>query len=166
DLISQVPNSLESRAGYNSMVRGFGPGTITPTYTIVQTPVLLVTDNWINITALRSLSYAENSTLSIPGVSKVYGLTHPSGDPIPYSSFYQLNTAQQQAMIRSMKPFLGSDGRSAMVWANLSNEPYTDQAISTLTKIRQNINSLQDRKSTRLNSSHVATSYAVFCSKK
>jgi hypothetical protein len=76
-------------------------------------------------------------------VSKVYGLTHPSGDAIPYSSFGQLDTAQQQAMIRSMKPFLGSDGKSAMVWANLSNEPYTDQAISTLTKIRQNINSLQ-----------------------
>jgi len=143
DLIAQVPNSLESRAGYNSMVLGFGPGTITPTYTIVQTPVLLATDNWINVTALRSLSYAENSTRSIPGVSKVYGLTHPSGDPIPYSSFSQLNTAQQQAMIRSMKPFLGSDGKSALVWANLSNEPYTDQAISTLTKIRQNINSLQ-----------------------
>jgi putative drug exporter of the RND superfamily len=143
DLISQVPNSLESRAGYNSMVRGFGPGTITPTYTIVQTPTLLATDNWINVTALRSLSYAENSTLSISGVSKVYGLTHPSGDPIPYSSFSQLNTAQQQAMIRSMKPFLGSDGKSAMVWANLSNEPYTDQAIATLTKLRQNINVLQ-----------------------
>jgi RND superfamily putative drug exporter len=143
DLISQVPNSLESRAGYNSMVQGFGPGTITPTYTIVQTPVLLATDNWINVTALRSLSYAENSTLSVSGVSKVYGLTHPSGDPIPYSSFSQLNAAQQQAMIRSMKPFLGSDGKSAMVWANLSNEPYTDQAIATLTKIRQNINLLQ-----------------------
>src|SRR6266704_1721378 len=60
------------------MVRGFGPGTITPTYTIVQTPVLLATDNWINVTALRSLSYAENSTLSISGVSKVYGLTNPT----------------------------------------------------------------------------------------
>ncbi|HEV2120868.1 MAG TPA: efflux RND transporter permease subunit [Candidatus Bathyarchaeia archaeon] len=143
DLISQVPISLESRAGYNSMVQGFGPGTITPTYTIVQTPVLLATDNWINITALRSLSYAENSTLSVPGVSKVYGLTHPSGDPIPYSSFMQLNAAQQQTMIRSMKPFLGSDGKSAMVWANLSNEPYTDQAISTLAKIRQNVNGLR-----------------------
>jgi putative drug exporter of the RND superfamily len=143
DLIAQVPNSLESRAGYNSMVQGFGPGTITPTYTVVQTPVLLATDNWINITALRSLSYAENSTLSIPGVSKVYGLTHPSGDPIPYVSFNQLNTAQQQAMIRSMKPFLGSDGKSAMVWANLSNEPYTDQAISTLLKIRKNVVLLQ-----------------------
>ncbi len=143
DLIAQVPNSLESRAGYNSMVQGFGPGTITPTYTIVQTPVLLATDNWINVTALRSLSYAENSTLSISGVSKVYGLTNPSGDPIPYKSFNQLNIAQQQAMIRSMKPFLGSDGKSAMVWANLSDEPYTDQAIATLGRIRQNINTLQ-----------------------
>jgi putative drug exporter of the RND superfamily len=143
DLIAQVPNSLESKAGYNSMVQGFGPGTITPTYTVVQTPVLLATDNWINITALRSLSYAENSTLLIPGVSKVYGLTHPSGDPIPYASFNQLNTAQQQAMIRSMKPFLGSDGKSAMVWADLSNEPYTDQAISTLNQIRKNVNLLQ-----------------------
>jgi RND superfamily putative drug exporter len=143
DLISQVPNSLESRAGYNSMVNGFGPGTITPTYTIVQTPVLLATDNWINVTALRSLSYAENSTLSLTGVSKVYGLTHPSGDPIPYTTFNQLNTAQQESMIRSMKPFLGSDGKSAMVWANLSNEPYTDQAIATLSKIRQNINLLK-----------------------
>src|SRR5438132_1567161 len=58
-------------------------------------------------------------------------------------AFSQLNAAQQQAMIRSMEPFLGSDGKSAMVWANLSNEPYTDKAITTLTKIRQNINSLQ-----------------------
>ena len=143
DLISQVPNSLESKAGYNNMVQGFGPGTITPTYTIVQTPVLLATDNWINITALRSLSFAENSTLSIPGVSKVYGLTHPSGDPIPFASFNQLNTAQQEALIRSMRPFLGSDGKSAMVWADLSNEPYTDQAIATLNQIRKNVNVLQ-----------------------
>src|SRR5439155_2442159 len=74
DLISQAPNPLDSKAGYNSMVRGFGPGTITPTYTIVHTPVLLVTHNWLNVTVLQSLSYAENSTLSIPGESEVYGL--------------------------------------------------------------------------------------------
>src|SRR5690625_6266446 len=41
-----------------------------------------------------------------------------------------------------------------------------------LSKLRQNefsvkkVKSLIDRKSTRLNSSHVATSYAVFCLKK
>ena len=145
DLISQIPTSLESRAGYISMSQGFGPGTITPTYTIVQTPVTLINNNWINITALNALSFAENSTLSIAGVSKVYGVTHPSGNPIPYSKFGQLNSAEQQQMIRSMKPFLGTDGKSAMVWADLANEPYSDAAISTVDHIRSNVNILKSQ---------------------
>jgi putative drug exporter of the RND superfamily len=145
DLIAQIPTSLESRAGYNVMSQAFGAGTVTPTYTIVQTPVTLVTANWINITALQAISYAENSTRAISGVSKVYGLTHPSGDPIPFSSFNQLNTAGQQAMIRSMKPFLGSDGKSGMVWATLSNEPYSDAAIATVARIKDNVATLKNQ---------------------
>ncbi|HYY91302.1 MAG TPA: MMPL family transporter [Candidatus Dormibacteraeota bacterium] len=145
DLISQIPTSLESRAGYNIVSQGFGAGTVTPTYTIVQTPVVLLSGNWINVTALKAISYAENSTLAIPGVSKVYGLTHPSGDPIPFTSFSQLSLPQQQAMILSMKPFLGSDGKSAMVWANLSNEPYSDAAIATVSRIRDNVGILKSQ---------------------
>src|SRR6267143_1525400 len=139
DFIGQVPNALESKAGYNVMSQGFGVGAITPTYTIVKTPVVLVADNWINVTALRSISYAENSTRQINGVSKVYGVTSPSGQPIPYFLFGKLNPAEQQQMIRSMKPFLGGTGKSAMVWAVLSNEPYSDPAIATLNRIRGNI---------------------------
>ena len=145
DLISQIPPSLESKAGYDVVSQGFGAGKVTPTYTIVQTPVVLVTGNWINVTALKAISYAENSTLAVPGVSKVYGLTHPSGDPIPFSSFSQLNLPQQQAMILSMKPFLGSDGKSAMVWADLSNEPYSDAAIATVARIRDNVSTLKSQ---------------------
>jgi RND superfamily putative drug exporter len=145
DLISQIPPSLPSRAGYNVMSQGFGAGTVTPTYTIVQTPVLLVSGDWINVTALKAISLAENSTLAITGVSKVYGLTHPSGDPIPFSTFNELNTAQQQAMITSMKPFLGNDGKSAMVWADLSTEPYSDAAIATVARIRDNVGILKNQ---------------------
>ena len=145
DFIAQIPSTLESRAGYNVMSQGFGAGTVTPTYTIVQTPVLLVSGSWINVTALKAVSYAENSTLAVPGVSKVYGLTHPSGNPIPFTSFGQLNPAQQQAMILSMKPFLGSDGKSAMVWASLSSEPYSDAAIATVARIRENVGSLKSQ---------------------
>ncbi|HEX4920097.1 MAG TPA: MMPL family transporter, partial [Candidatus Bathyarchaeia archaeon] len=101
--------------------------------------------NWINVTALNAISYAENSTLKIAGVSKVYGPTHPSGDPIAYSNFAQLNPAQQQSMLQSMKPFLGSDGKSAMVWADLSSEPYSDSAIATVARIRGNVASLKDQ---------------------
>jgi len=145
DLIGQIPSSLESKSGYNIMSQGFGAGTVTPTYTIVRTPVMLVSGSWINITALKAISIAENSTYSIPGVSKVYGLTHPSGNPIPFASFNQLNLAEQQAMLRSMKPFLGSDGKSAMVWAALDSEPYSDQAIATVARIRDNVNVLKSQ---------------------
>ncbi len=143
DFIAQIPDSLESKAGYNVMSTGFGPGSVTPTYTLVETPAMLVADNWINITALGAISYAENSTLAISGVSKVYGLTHPAGEPIPYFSFNQLNIAEQQQMIRSMKPFLGQSGKSAMVWAVLANEPFSDEAIKTVEKIRGNISNLR-----------------------
>ncbi len=145
DFIAQVPDALESKAGYDSMSAGFGPGAITPTYTIVETPVTLVTSNWVNVTALQAISYAENSTLTLPGVSKVYGLTHPSGEAIPYFAFNQLNSAEQQQMIRSMKPFLGSSGKAAMVWAVLSNEPYSDTAIQTLNRIRDNVGNLKSQ---------------------
>jgi uncharacterized membrane protein YdfJ with MMPL/SSD domain len=145
DLIGQIPSSLESKNGYNTMSQGFGAGTVTPTYTIVKTPVMLVSGGWINVTALNAISLAENSTSAIPGVSKVYGLTHPSGNPIPFASFSQENSAEQQAMIRSMKPFLGSDGKSAMVWADLASEPYSDQAIATVARIRDNVNVLKSQ---------------------
>jgi len=145
DLIGQIPSSLESKNGYNTMSQGFGAGTVTPTYTIVKTPVTLVSGGWINVTALKAISLAENSTSAIPGVSKVYGLTHPSGNPIPFASFSQENSAEQQAMIRSMKPFLGSDGKSAMVWADLASEPYSDQAIATVARIRDNVNVLKSQ---------------------
>ena len=145
DLIGQIPSSLESKNGYNLMSQGFGAGTVTPTYTIVRTPVTLVSGGWINVTALRAISLAENSTSTILGVSKVYGPTHPSGIPIPFDSFGQLNLAEQQAMIRSMTPFLGSDGKSAMVWAALANEPYSDQAIATVARIRANVDVLKSQ---------------------
>jgi uncharacterized membrane protein YdfJ with MMPL/SSD domain len=127
------------------MSQGFGAGAVTPTYTIVETPVMLVSGGWINITALKAISLAENSTAQIPGVSKVYGLTHPSGSPIAFASFNLLNSAEQQAMIRSMKPFLGSTGKSAMVWADLGSEPYSDQAIATVARIRDNVNVLKSQ---------------------
>src|SRR5437660_9248360 len=42
----------------------------------------------------------------------------------------------------------------------------SSRAMSTIRSSRLGRNSCRDRKSTRLNSSHVAISYAVFCLKK
>ena len=143
DLIGQIPNNVESRQGYDAMTNGFGPGAVTPTYTVIETPVTLVTGSTINITALRSLSALENSTLTVPGVSRVYGPTHPFGEAIPYSSFNALDSAEQQQMVDSMKPFVGTSGKSAIVFAVLSYEPYSDNAIQTLGRIREVVTSLR-----------------------
>src|SRR5438045_4849122 len=45
-------------------------------------------------------------------------------------------------------------------------EVITDIARNELKSYRQLLSSLRDRKSTRLNSSHLGISYAVFCLKK
>src|SRR5699024_12603815 len=45
-------------------------------------------------------------------------------------------------------------------------ENYGDMAARLFKEAIQKINSVLDRKSTRLNSSHVSISYAVFCLKK
>ena len=145
DLISQIPDDLGSKQGYIEMTNGFGAGTITPTFTVVETPVQLISGSTINVTALRNISALENSTLAVPGVSRVYGATHPSGEAIPYSSFPKLNTAEQQQMFDSMKPFLGSSGKSAIVFAVLSSEPYSDNSIETISKIRGVVNILQSQ---------------------
>src|SRR6266705_4559503 len=111
DLIGQIPNNVESRQGYDAMTNGFGPGAVTPTYTVIETPVTLVTGSTINITALRSLSALENSTLTVPGVSRVYGPTHPFADPIPYCSFNAVDSAEHQQMVGSMRQFIGTNGK-------------------------------------------------------
>src|SRR5690625_6410075 len=51
-----------------------------------------------------------------------------------------------------------------MIEQELRDDPYAQEAFSKL--LRQAIEEAEDRKSTRLNSSHVAISYAVCCMKK
>src|SRR5690625_5331383 len=56
------------------------------------------------------------------------------------------------------KPIFLSIGYSTCHWCHvMSDESFEDEEVAAL---------LKDRKSTRLNSSHVAISYAVFCLKK
>src|SRR5690554_7621793 len=49
---------------------------------------------------------------------------------------------------------------------DVGNEPYTETASQLLRQPKDLLAIILDRKSTRLNSSHVRISYAVFCLKK
>src|SRR5690625_6548009 len=44
--------------------------------------------------------------------------------------------------------------------------PYNNLSLEEVGQVKEELDSRKDRKSTRLNSSHVAISYAVFCLKK
>src|SRR5690606_40000290 len=70
--------------------------------------------------------------------------------------FFNVNDLAFQALLQEPHELLGFDGllRAAHLEGVLGNEPQGQPG------------QLQDRKSTRLNSSHVKISYAVFCLKK
>src|SRR5690625_6568390 len=62
-------------------------------------------------------------------------------------------------------PFARDSSHTLMVLTDLGTEPSVGELWSDMMKRATKL-TLLDRKSTRLNSSHVAISYAVFCLKK
>src|SRR5690625_6609811 len=81
-------------------------------------------------------------TLVCPADVPVLNLCAPAGDPVALIDLGALaHTAGERALAELISTSHAANARSPAVWA-------------------------RDRKSTRLNSSHVASSYAVFCLKK
>src|SRR5690625_643595 len=75
--------------------------------------------------------------------------------------------AAETSPVKHPEPSAGSSntGFPCRRWLNLN--PYKSKLMKILVPIDFSDHSLKsDRKSTRLNSSHVAISYAVFCLKK
>src|SRR5256885_9909936 len=56
--------------------------------------------------------------------------------------------------------------RSFVSWAKYSDKWVNDLAEEQFNRVAQVTYEIRDRKSTRLNSSHLVISYAVFCLKK
>src|SRR5690625_6153754 len=68
--------------------------------------------------------------------------------------------------INSTFGYLGNPGTKLNFKNASMNDVWVDDPHSKFYNTWQQKNNLKDRKSTRLNSSHVAISYAVFCLKK
>src|SRR5690349_22867669 len=73
-------------------------------------------------------------------------------------------------LFRSHRLDVGVDGRcgAALELPDLAQYPRADRHVGVRPSLRRDLGRAQlvDRKSTRLNSSHVEISYAVFCLKK
>src|SRR5699024_12201735 len=78
----------------------------------------------------------------------------------PFSS-WNLFRMNYEAALTTMSPSF--DGLKALEY--LPQMDFLDHQLSTARQVLEEMNG-RDRKSTRLNSSHVSISYAVFCLKK
>src|SRR5690625_5638692 len=90
---------------------------------------------------------------TIPSHSVSAGLDYPSVGP-EHSWLADIGRAEYRAV---------DDAQAMEAFALLS---MTEGIMPAIESAHALAGALQDRKSTRLNSSHVAISYAVFCSKK
>src|SRR5699024_12850691 len=96
-----------------------------------------------------------------PLCSSLFLFHHPAA-----TSIYTLSL-HDALPICSMHDFraFGRSCRPIRLLDNIHSAPYTFQRILAALFLR-GMNPMRDRKSTRLNSSHVSISYAVFCLKK
>src|SRR5207253_9158693 len=107
-----------------------------------------------------------------PYVSRIYSFAHLLSIYIPISFsffFYMIRRPPRSTLFPYTTLFRSSDGEN-IGWT-FGGEPTTRREKRWLELYTRHneawrANGHRDRKSTRLNSSHVAISYAVFCLKK
>src|SRR5690606_42153099 len=90
--------------------------------------------------------------------------------PLPTSTLFPYTTLFRSRFLwkTGMQGCAQASASSAVPWgARCANRaPMTSACVRSLRRQESQMESLLDRKSTRLNSSHVKISYAVFCLKK
>src|SRR5690554_7676057 len=95
----------------------------------------------------------------------------PRSTLFPYTTLFRSDGGKVEAQLTALRltaeqPFVLNSGSISMAFtAGVVRFPH-DGADDGDTILRQADHTLLDRKSTRLNSSHVRISYAVFCLKK
>src|SRR5699024_12550907 len=104
------------------------------------------------------------STTLVPLLFSTTSHGAPPSPPVPYTTLFRsalfLNARGGRLSRQSAWKILGTSAQRAGVQSDVS--PHTLRAARWCLKF----STRSDRKSTRLNSSHVSISYAVFCLKK
>src|SRR5205814_8550235 len=95
-------------------------------------------------------------------------LTHPpTSTPFPYTTLFRSPIDRKVALLQQSVDIHREQQQKGLILP-VDVEVVTKQlnGAQSLSKIDRKDQSLLDRKSTRLNSSHLGISYAVFCLKK
>src|SRR4051812_49436881 len=92
-------------------------------------------------------------------------IRHPPSSPLfPYTTLFRSPDVHAVLRLERNAPRAAATGG-----ARLEDEPVSDEAAERVPLVAHDggrDEAVEDRKSTRLNSSHMSISYAVFCLKK
>src|SRR5437870_3741009 len=152
DLLKRADESVErvralARGEYGELDVGYAPSPtveiLPPALTAFQKAVPRVKVLLHDLASDELIAGLQNGTLELAI------MVQPAGDLTPGIQFEVMRTYPLCVAMTAMHPF-----------ARMKSVPLEKLAAEPLVVLRR------DRKSTRLNSSHVAISYAVFCLKK
>src|SRR5690606_41302467 len=93
----------------------------------------------------------------------LFRLTPP---PPPISTLFPYTTLFRSQFSHPIKKLYSHTHKTVSLLINRNKKALTTELLNNKVLMQLLIKTTQDRKSTRLNSSHVKISYAVFCLKK
>src|SRR5699024_12838740 len=106
---------------------------------------------------------ADRTTLYSNDTSTTHNFTLSLHDALPIFGIYF--DVDVEEIGKAIETYVPSNMRSQIIEQN-GNKIILDAYNANPTSMAAALESFEDRKSTRLNSSHVSISYAVFCLKK
>src|SRR6266516_1775805 len=138
DFAAGLPQA-ESVKGITALEQSFGAGQIGPTQVLVQFPVSILVNGNLTASAQTSLEKLSQNITRLSNVKEVTGPTRPNGTPVNATNMASLTPEERQTILGS----IGKDYRTAMLTILFAEEPFTQNSLNTVTRIRTLITSLQ-----------------------
>jgi len=122
----------ESGQGLDAISDAFGYGFIFPSFVVVRFPDPLVVDGNVSVPLMFALANLSAELHEDPGVKSIEGPTNPQGSEIDFVNLSGLPSAQREAILLAMSPYIGEDNRTARLLMVLADPPFSRDAISTI----------------------------------
>jgi len=136
DFMASLPNA-ESKRGIDALASGFGGGTITPTYIVIQFDHSIRDANGsLNRTAASQIEEYSSLIGSQSNIRTVSGPTRPFGEPVNDTYLQSLPPLELVTYEMAIANAIGMDNRTVMLTVVLQDEPFTTNSIHSIDNIR------------------------------
>ena len=135
----------ESSEGLNAMANAFGASYFYKAYVVVRFPdAVILPDGNLSIPKMYAL---ENLTLNVgavDGIKSTQGPVNPEGAILPYRDWASLSQAQRQQIVAAVRPYVGSDNRTARIFIILSATVFSSDAVGAIDQVGHEIDTVRN----------------------